>query len=117
MGPALVMDREGTENAGYPVNPLAPCQGDAGGTPNSHLGGLAVGAFIQSFSTKSKVDGRDLPGSDEVDSTLALGGSIILGSGTLLDVQADIGLTSSAPDYAFLVSLPISFNLPIPEGF
>jgi hypothetical protein len=71
----------------------------------------------QGFTKKLELDGRKVPGTDVVDSTLSIGGSIIFGSGTLLDIQADIGLTSNAPDYAFRVSLPISFDLPIPSGF
>jgi hypothetical protein len=58
-----------------------------------------------------------VPGTDTVSSTLSVGASFVLGSNILLDVQADVGLTRDTPDYAFLVSLPISFNLPIPSGF
>jgi hypothetical protein len=71
----------------------------------------------QNFSRKAEVEGRKFPGSDAVGSTLSVGGSLVLGPNILLDVQADVGLTSDAPDYAFLVSLPISFDLPIPPGF
>jgi hypothetical protein len=70
----------------------------------------------QSFSKKAEIDGMKLPGSDGVNSTLSIGGSFVLGPNILLDVQADVGLTRDAPDYAFLVSLPISFDLPIPPG-
>jgi hypothetical protein len=71
----------------------------------------------QNFSQKNKIDGRKVPGTDAVNSTLSVGGSFILGPNILIDVQADVGLTRDAPDYGFFVSLPISFNLPIPPGF
>jgi hypothetical protein len=70
----------------------------------------------QSFTEKAEINGMKVPGSDRVNSTLSIGGSFVLGPRMLLDVQADVGLTSDAPDYAFLVSLPISFDLPIPPG-
>jgi hypothetical protein len=56
-------------------------------------------------------------GSDGVNSTLSIGESFVLGPNILLDVQADVGLTPDAPDYAFLISLPISFDLSIPSSF
>jgi len=65
----------------------------------------------QSFTRRVEIGDRKVPGSDGVDSTLSIGGSIVLAPTILLDVQADIGLTPGASDYAFLVSLPISFNL------
>jgi len=71
----------------------------------------------QNFSKKNKIDGRKVPGTDAVNSTLSVGGSFILGPNILIDVQADVGLTRDAPDYGFFVSLPIGFNLPIPPGF
>jgi hypothetical protein len=71
----------------------------------------------QSFSKKTEIDGSKVAGSDQVNTTLSIGGSFILGSNILLDVQADVGLTRDAPDYALFVSLPISFDLPIPAGF
>jgi len=71
----------------------------------------------QNFSKKAEIDSVKLAGSDVVSSTLSIGGSFILAPNILLDVQADVGLTRDAPDYAFFVSLPISFDLPIPSGF
>ena len=73
-------------------------------------------ALNQSFAKKAEIDGLKVPGSDEVSSTLSIGGSFVISPRILLDVQADVGLTRDAPDYAFLVSLPISFDLPIPPG-
>jgi hypothetical protein len=71
----------------------------------------------QNFSKEGERSGVKVPGTDAVNSTLSVGASFVLGPNILLDVQADVGLTRDAPDYAFLVSLPISFDLPIPSGF
>jgi hypothetical protein len=71
----------------------------------------------QNFSKEGERNGVKVPGTDTVNSTLSVGASFVLSSNILLDVQADVGLTRDAPDYAFFVSLPISFDLPIPSGF
>jgi hypothetical protein len=73
-------------------------------------------ALNQTFAKKTKVNGQEVPGSNAVISSVTLGGSIVLNSSVLLDISADIGLTPRAPDYSFIVSLPIRFDLPIPPG-
>jgi hypothetical protein len=66
-------------------------------------------ALVQSFSEETRIAGRDVPGSDEVSSVLALGASSILGRNVLLSVSAAVGLTDAAPDYTFALSLPVRF--------
>jgi hypothetical protein len=66
-------------------------------------------ALVQTFSQETRIAGHDVPGSDQVSSVLALGASSILGRNMLLSVSAAVGLTDSAPDYAFGVSLPVRF--------
>ena len=66
----------------------------------------------QRFSSKSEVDGEQLAGSDEAIGVFRVGGSALLTSRMLLDLDVGIGLTDDAPDYVISVSLPIQFNLP-----
>jgi hypothetical protein len=69
----------------------------------------------QSFINDVKVNGRVINGSDQTQGVMILGASSILGRGVLLDVATGIGLTDDAPDYFVTVSLPIRFDLPIPQ--
>jgi hypothetical protein len=69
--------------------------------------------FSQSFLDEAEFEGSRIRGSDFVSATLNLGASTILGSSTLLDVGAGIGLTDESPDFTIQVSLPIRFNLPL----
>lgn len=86
--------------------------------------GLALGAvlaaspetslravFGQTFSQEAKFDGESIDGSDRVLGTLTLGASSILGSGIMLDIAGDVGLTDNGVDYALRASLPIRFDL------
>ena len=66
----------------------------------------------QSFAQETEVNGDKIDGSDQVNSTLTLGGSAIVGPNTLLDLAVGVGLTEDAPDYSVRVSLPIRFGLP-----
>jgi hypothetical protein len=66
-------------------------------------------ALVQSFSQETRIAGRNIPGSDDVSSVLALGASSILGRNVLLSVSAGVGLTESAPDYTVALSLPMRF--------
>lgn len=67
----------------------------------------------QNFANEFKLNGRSIPGSDQVSSLLVVGASSVLGRGVLLSVNAGVGLTDDAPDYFVGVSLPIRFNLPV----
>jgi uncharacterized coiled-coil protein SlyX len=65
------------------------------------------------FFMDTKVDGRDVPGSDEVVAVFTIGASSILSSRVFADVELGIGLTEAAPDYTIRVAFPIQFDLPI----
>lgn len=69
-------------------------------------------AVQQEFSNESKLDGRTLEGTDGVSSGLNLGASSILGRGLFIDGSVFVGITDSAPDYAFRLSVPVRFDLP-----
>ena len=65
------------------------------------------------FFMNTKVDGRDVPGSDEVVGIFSIGASSILSSRVFVDVELGIGLTEAAPDYTIGVAFPIRLDLPI----
>jgi len=67
----------------------------------------------QTFVSEAEVNGGDVPGSDQVASSLRVGLSSTLTPRALLDIEASIGITEDAPDYALRVSLPIRFDLPL----
>lgn len=66
-------------------------------------------AFDQSFIMESRVNGDRVPGSDVVQSSLEVGGSMVLSKSVLLDLALEIGLTNDAPDYQIRTALPIRF--------
>ncbi len=66
----------------------------------------------QSFAFETEIDGREIPGSDQVVGTFVVGASSILSARVLLDVTAGIGLMEDASDYFISVSLPVQFSLP-----
>jgi hypothetical protein len=79
---------------------------------------LSVGTFLaaspeaslrlavqQVHAGEAKVNDRRVPGSDRLAATLTAGASVILGARLLLDVAADIGVTSDAQDYALRFTL------------
>jgi hypothetical protein len=68
--------------------------------------------FDQGFVQRAEVDGQGVSGSDTWVGLLSIGASSILSRRVLLDVELGIGLTESAPDYAFRIALPIQFDLP-----
>jgi hypothetical protein len=63
----------------------------------------------QSFFRYTKIDGRKVPGSDDVATSLRLGASSVLSATTVLDVDVSIGLTEAAPDYVLGIALPVRF--------
>jgi len=62
-----------------------------------------------SFVEETRIDGRNVPGSDDVVGTLDLGFGIVLSRRMFLRVGGQFRLTGSAPDVALSVSLPIRF--------
>jgi outer membrane putative beta-barrel porin/alpha-amylase len=66
----------------------------------------------QNFIDEVKVNGQKIGGSDQVESILSFGASVILARNMLLDVTVGVGLTDDSPDYSVSVSLPIRFSTP-----
>lgn len=57
-----------------------------------------------------RVDGTEVPGSDDPVGMLMLGGSAVLSRTAALDISVEAGLTSNAPDYRITAALPIRFR-------
>jgi hypothetical protein len=72
-------------------------------------------AFEQTFIGEAEFDGEDVSGTDIRSGTRTIGASSILGRGVFLDAALGIGLTDEAADYSFILSLPIHFDMPMPE--
>jgi hypothetical protein len=77
-------------------------------SPDSSLRVFLDQTYVQEF----EVRGDEVPGTDQVESSLTIGLSSVLSPRILLDIEVSAGLTEDAPDYALRVSLPIRFNLP-----
>lgn len=67
-------------------------------------------AFTQQFVGHTKVDGQSIAGSQGVAAVAQFGVDQLLSSRSLLSATLGIGLTNDAPDYQFLVSMPIRFK-------
>jgi len=65
------------------------------------------------FFMDTQVDGRDVPGSDDVVAVFSVGVSSILSSRVFADVELGVGLTEAAPDYTIRVAFPIQLDLPL----
>lgn len=63
----------------------------------------------QSFRQETEVNGASDPTTDQTAALFTVGGSSLLGPGTLLDLAVDIGLTRDADDYAVRLAVPIRF--------
>jgi hypothetical protein len=87
---------------------------------------FSVGAFLaaspetslrlvlnQEFIDDAKINGQNIRGSNQVQSSFTIGGAVSVARGVLIDISGDIGLTNEAPDYVARISVPIQFNLPI----
>ena len=70
--------------------------------------------FQQQFTGDLRVASGTLNGSNTVQSQLTFGASSILGRGLLVDLQASVGLTKDTPKYAFILSFPFRFPVPVP---
>ncbi len=65
--------------------------------------------FSATFQDETKVDGDDMPGSDQTAATFTVGASSLLAEGVLTNVSLDIGLTDDADDFAVRWALPVRF--------
>jgi hypothetical protein len=63
----------------------------------------------QSFRQETEVNGATASGTDQTAALFTVGGSSLLGPGTLLDLAVDIGLTRDTDDYAVRLAVPIRF--------
>lgn len=64
----------------------------------------------QEFQKSTRVDGKSLPGTDKINSSLELGFAQVISPRLLLDLSLGVGLTHDAPDYVFQVALPFRFR-------
>jgi hypothetical protein len=76
-------------------------------SPETTLRGVLQQNFLQNVS----VNGVTFKGSNSVQSILNFGASSILGRGVLVDLQAGIGLTNSAPKYTVILSSTWRFGV------
>lgn len=76
-------------------------------SPETTLRGVLQQNFLQDVS----VNGVTFKGSNSVQSILNFGASSILGRGVLVDLQAGIGLTNSAPKYTVILSSTWRFGV------
>lgn len=66
--------------------------------------------FINEKTLTSKVSGFKVPGSSFNDARVVLGASVGINRKMTLLMSAGIGLTEQAPDFSFLISLPITID-------
>ena len=64
-------------------------------------------SLVQDFRDRTTISGAGVAGSDQVSSVLQFGLDQVIGRKTLLDLSLGVGLTRDAPNYTFLVSLPV----------
>lgn len=62
------------------------------------------------YQAETEFSGTQLDGSDRVLGTFVVGGTTLLGPGTLLNFSAGIGLTDDSDDLSLTLSLPIRFG-------
>lgn len=95
------------------VRPGAITSGNLGGfialSPQTSLRLLLSAARQQ----ETRVSGATIDGSDRTVAVFSVGGSTLLGPGTLLNLSAGIGLTNDADDFSVTLSVPIRFDSPI----
>lgn len=65
--------------------------------------------FELSRSSRTKIAGSGIPGSDATVAMLELGFASLLSARTLFDLQFAIGLTPDSPDFQLRLSLPVRF--------
>jgi len=64
-------------------------------------------AFYAAYQDETEVSGVKIDGSDRTLASLAVGGSVLLAPGTLLNLSVGIGLTDDADDFSLALSVPI----------
>lgn len=67
-------------------------------------------SFDDQISSVTTVDGDAVTGSAVNDARLILGTAVGVGSNTTLTFNAAAGLTADSPDFAFTISLPVTFS-------
>jgi hypothetical protein len=77
-------------------------------SPETSLRAVLQNNFVQDV----RLNDITFRGSDTVQSILTFGASSILGRGILVDLQAGIGLTNSAPKYTVILSGTYRFGMP-----
>jgi hypothetical protein len=77
-------------------------------SPETSLRAVLQNNFVQNV----RLNDITFRGSDTVQSILTFGASSILGRGILVDLQAGIGLTNSAPKYTVILSGTYRFDVP-----
>lgn len=75
-------------------------------SPETSLRFFLYGAY----QDKSELLGNEIVGSDRTLATFVVGGTTLLGPGTLLNLSVDIGLTDDTDDFVISISLPIRFD-------
>lgn len=68
-------------------------------------------SFDDQLVSSTQQDGNKVPNTDLNDARLILGTSVGVAPGTTLTFNASAGLTNQSPDFAFTISLPITFSL------
>jgi hypothetical protein len=68
-------------------------------------------SFDDQITSQTKQNGNKVPNSDLNDARLILGTSVGVAPGTTLTFNSAAGLTNQSPDFAFTISLPITFQL------
>jgi hypothetical protein len=68
-------------------------------------------SFDDQITSGTTQNGNKIDGSDINDARLILGTSVGIGPRTSLTFNASAGLTSQSPDFAFTISLPMTFSL------
>lgn len=73
-------------------------------------GSINVG-FNQAWTSKTSIDGENIPGTELITSTFTLGLNYIVNNTYSINTALGIGLTADSPDFQF------SFRVPIRAGF
>lgn len=64
---------------------------------------------------KTKLNGQEIDGSDQVTGSFSMGVSYGLGYGRAFDLTAGIGLTDDSPDFVLSLSMPFNFYVGSPD--
>ncbi len=72
---------------------------------------LSIG-LQQTYAQETKINNIKVQGSDNVSSVFTVGASSTIGHHLFFSVSGGIGLTESAPDYFFNITIPFRFDVP-----